>query len=102
MQLLLCPRNNSIGVLPVNVILLFFLVSLLLAPEAGLAQSGAVYETPPVLDATELLKGEPLTGEHFTVERRVPTDGFLMTFTVQSEFGAFHPPQSRSFGHDPC
>ncbi|MDM8556628.1 hypothetical protein QUF75_18025 [Desulfococcaceae bacterium HSG7] len=74
-----------------NAILFFSLVSLLLAPQAGLAQSGSVYEIPPVLDAAELLKGEPLTGEHFVVDRRVPTDGFLMTFTVQSEFGVFHP-----------
>ncbi len=49
------------------------------------------YETPAVLDASELLDGIPLKGDLYRINSKVPTDGFLMTFTVQSDFGIFHP-----------
>ncbi len=49
------------------------------------------YETPAVLDASELLDGISLKGDLYQIDSKVPTDGFLMTFTVQSDFGTFHP-----------
>jgi hypothetical protein len=71
--------------------LLFLLVNLQVLPfmgEAGAAQ--AVYEKHPVLQASQVLpKGMQEQGELYKIDPEVPTDGFLMTFTVHSEYGVF-------------
>ena len=41
-------------------------------------------------DMVEYIAGDmPLKTEHYTVEERVPTDGFMAEFTVFSDFGTF-------------
>ncbi len=55
--------------------------------------AAASFEEPPVLDAADMVEyiaGDmPLKTEHYTVEERVPTDGFMAEFTVFSDFGTF-------------
>jgi hypothetical protein len=51
------------------------------------AQSG--FETEPVLKATDLVAPELLKGPHFTVDNRVPINGFLARFTIRSDYGTF-------------
>ncbi len=60
---------------------------------AGATQPGTaapIYETPPVLQAPDLVSSaELLQGPRFRVEPEVPTDGLLATFTIESDFGTF-------------
>jgi len=51
------------------------------------AQSG--FEAEPVLKATDLVAPELLKGPHFTVDNRVPINGFLARFTIRSDYGTF-------------
>ncbi len=46
------------------------------------------FETPPTLKAAEVLPAM-LEGRRFQVDEQVPTDGFLMEFTIRSDFGTF-------------
>lgn len=57
----------------------------------GRVHAATQYEIPAILDAAELLDGIPLKGTLYQIDREVPTDGFLMKFTVQSDFGTFYP-----------
>ena len=57
------------------------------APYAQGAEKG--FETPPTLKAGEILPAEMLQGKRHRIEETVPTDGFLMKFTIQSDFGTF-------------
>ena len=52
-----------------------------------LAQPG--YEPEPVLQASELVAPELLSGPNFTVDKRVPIKGFIARFTIRSTFGVF-------------
>jgi len=47
------------------------------------------FETEPVLKATDLVAPELLKGPHFTVDNRVPINGFLARFTIRSDYGTF-------------
>jgi len=47
------------------------------------------FETPPILKAGEVLPAHLLQGKRYRIEDAVPTDGFLMKFTIQSDFGTF-------------
>jgi len=51
----------------------------------------AEYEKPPVLQAKSVLKPELLKGKYHTVDNQVKNDGMFNHYTVQSEFGIFHP-----------
>ncbi len=55
----------------------------------AISAAAADFETPPVLDAEDIAGDVPLKGEHYTIENRVPTDGFMATFTIVSPFGTF-------------
>ncbi len=46
------------------------------------------FETPPTLKAADILPAM-LEGKRYRVEEQVPTDGFLMKFTIRSDFGTF-------------
>jgi len=46
------------------------------------------FETPPTLKAADVLPAM-LAGKRYKVEEQVPTDGFLMKFTIRSDFGTF-------------
>ena len=47
------------------------------------------FETPPTLKAGEVLPAQLLQGKRYRIEDAVPTDGFLMKVTIQSDFGTF-------------
>lgn len=47
------------------------------------------FETPPTLKAGEVLPAHLLQGKRYRIEDAVPTDGFLMKFTIDSDFGTF-------------
>lgn len=57
----------------------------------GLANSAiAPFEQPPVLKASQLLPASiKQVGARYTIDEQVPTDGFLMRFTIRSDFGTF-------------
>jgi hypothetical protein len=68
----------------------FSLAVLVLVPAAtrpSMAASG--FETPPVLQASDLAPAELLKGPRFHVDPNVPTDGLLAKFTIRSDFGDF-------------
>ncbi|MCU0577987.1 MAG: hypothetical protein MUF69_00435 [Desulfobacterota bacterium] len=56
-------------------------------PAARGAEKG--FETPPTLKAGAVLPPELLQGKRYRIEETVPTDGFLMKFTIFSDFGTF-------------
>ncbi len=47
------------------------------------------FEVPPVLEAASLLTPEVLRGEHHVVREAVANDGFMNTYTIDSDFGQF-------------
>jgi hypothetical protein len=51
------------------------------------AAGAAEYESPPVLKAADLAGDIPLKGERYRVDDEVPTDGYLATFTLRTDFG---------------
>jgi hypothetical protein len=53
------------------------------------AQAQAGFETPPVLNATELAPPDPLQGPTFTVDPQVPIVEMLGQFTIRSDVGTF-------------
>jgi len=63
------------------------LVAGTLALPAAFADSG--FEQPPTLSAAKLSPGTPLKGEHYQVYDKVPTDGFLAHYSIQSDYGKF-------------
>jgi hypothetical protein len=70
-----------------------FMAFLMLAIGIGMAPyaQGAekVFETPPTLKAGQVLPAELLRGKRYQIEETVSTDGFLMKFTIVSDFGTF-------------
>ncbi|MBI5582270.1 MAG: hypothetical protein HY892_00450 [Deltaproteobacteria bacterium] len=67
-------------------LLLLFLSTGMTAYVQG-AEKG--FEPPPTLKAGAVLPGELLQGKRYRIEETVPTDGFLMKFTIVSDFGTF-------------
>jgi len=63
------------------------LIALLAIPSNANGQTQ--YETPPVLRAADLVPQALLSGPHHRLDEPVPTDGFLATFQVHSDFGDF-------------
>jgi len=47
------------------------------------------YEKPPTLSAAKVFPSIPLKGKHYTIESKVPTDGFLTGTIIKSGFGDF-------------
>jgi len=80
-------RNNSSALRQLGSWVLLFAAALI----AGVVVAGAAneFETPPVLAAADLAPASLLRGPRFYVEDEVPTDGFLATFTIHSDFGTF-------------
>jgi hypothetical protein len=76
-------------------ILKSFRVAFVLLATAGIGVGTGVwgaekgFETPPTLKAGEVLPAKLLIGKRYRVEETVPTDGFLMKFSIQSDFGTF-------------
>jgi hypothetical protein len=60
-----------------------------LARTAAMAQAPSSFETEPVLKATDLIGPELLKGPRHGVADRVPVQGMLARFTIQSDFGTF-------------
>jgi len=56
---------------------------------AGVLAVQDAYETPPVLQASEILPAEAVTGDHFKVASKVVNDGIMNHFEVTSEYGEF-------------
>jgi hypothetical protein len=50
------------------------------------------FQAPPVLQASELLPPDMLSGSLFRVDDRVPSDGLLGHFTLRSSLGVFVAP----------
>lgn len=54
---------------------------------AATAQTPDAYESPPVLQAADLLDPSLLEGPHHRIDPEVFNDGFMNHFTVRSDFG---------------
>lgn len=63
-------------------------VILLFQPDIGFPAQ-TVYESIPVLNASQILPPDLLTGSNHRVQERVLNDGFLNTYTIDSKFGQF-------------
>jgi hypothetical protein len=59
----------------------------LVAPASS--QAPAAYETGVMLDAAGLLPADQLRGPSHRVRARVPTDGFMAHFEIDTDFGTF-------------
>ena len=63
-------------------------VAMLLAMPAVAVLAAPEYESPPVLKAADVApRGIPLKGDRYRVDDEVPTDGYLATFTLRTDFG---------------
>ena len=69
---------------------------------AGLATAQepapAAYEVPPVFRAADILAPELLQGPHHRVRATAPSDGCLIHFTIDSDFGVFECAGRREVG----
>ena len=68
-----------------------FLASVMFFGLTSIVQgSVAPFEKPPELKASQLLTGNiKQEGARYKIDEQVSTDGFLMTFTIRSDFGTF-------------
>jgi len=80
-----CGDDLNLGVL-VSVLMLILAVWLLAPAGRIWAQE---YETPPVLEASEVLPSEMQRGDRFVVQEQVRNDGFMNYYVVESDFGQF-------------
>lgn len=76
----------SIGRTTAHAVIATFLLS---APRIVSAQTEAGFEQPPVLDVTQLIPAKLLTGQGFRVEKKVPTDGVMGTYTLIADKETF-------------
>jgi hypothetical protein len=53
------------------------------------------WETPPVFHSSTILPAELQAGPHFRVRELAPSDGYLIHFTIDSDFGVFQCPGRR-------
>lgn len=51
--------------------------------------AGQSFEQPPTFQASRILPAELLSGPHHRVANRVANDGFMNTYTIESDFGSF-------------
>lgn len=66
----------------------FLLITLIIA--TGAALGAANYEAPGAKRASEVLPANLRSGPHFQVQDRVAADGYLLRFTVASDYGTFN------------
>ena len=60
----------------------------LVACGVGPVRAAEEYETPPILQAAEFApEGVPLRGARYAIDAELPTDGYLATYTIRSDFG---------------
>jgi len=62
---------------------------LLFAPSLISAQTASGFENPPVLTVTSLIPANLLQGKGFQVNKNVPTDGVMGTFTLTADAATF-------------
>jgi hypothetical protein len=61
-----------------------------LAASALLGAAGAAdYEPDPAFKASEILPKQLLSGPNFKVDETVPSDGYVLRFTITSDFGKY-------------
>lgn len=68
-------------------LLTFILFTLILS--SGVALGAAKYEAPSDKRASEVLPPNLRSGLHFKVQDRVAADGYMLRFTVNSDYGTF-------------
>lgn len=68
-------------------LLTFILFTLILS--SGVALGAAKYEAPSDKRASEVLRPNLRSGPHFRVQDRVAADGYMLRFTVNSDYGTF-------------
>ncbi len=61
----------------------------ILASAAAPNAAGQAYETPPTLAATDAAPAQLLSGEGWSVDPSVPTNGITTVFTLRSDVGTF-------------
>ena len=61
--------------------------AMIMAASVSLAQE--TYEAPPTVRASDLVPQAILTGEDYTIDPDVATDGFMGRFQIRSKFGDF-------------
>jgi hypothetical protein len=62
---------------------------LFLTDATGTAAAAARYEVPSDRRAAEVLPADLRSGPHFQVQDRVAADGYMLRFTVNSDYGTF-------------
>lgn len=68
----------------------FLSALLLLYLTANVQGAVTTFEAPPVLKASQILPAKvKQQGAHYIIDEEVLTDGFLMAFTIRSDFGIF-------------
>ena len=90
-------RPSAIHALRPRVLSVTALGLVVAATNPSIAASG--FETPPVLQASDLAPRELLWGPRFHVEPEVRTDGLLAKFMIRSDFGEFEAEGPGIAGH---
>lgn len=61
------------------------------SPVLAQGRPPSAFEAPPVVAASDLIPAALLSGPSFRVDDRVPTDGLMGHFTIESRFGTLRP-----------
>jgi hypothetical protein len=59
------------------------------AQEAAATTAAEAFEVPPTFSASQYLRPELLRGAHHRVRDHAPSDGYLIQYTVDSDFGVY-------------
>jgi hypothetical protein len=71
-------------------LLLFLLPGGLSAQTTSKTNGASAFEVPPVFNAAQSLSPDLLSGPHHRVREMAPSDGFLIHYTVDSDFGVYN------------
>ncbi len=82
------PKGRHTGVLWRAAMIGSVLLAAFATTNAGRAQDGNEVEVPPILQASQVLPPELLQGAYHRVADRVPNDGLLNHYTLNSMFGS--------------
>ncbi len=73
------------------VVTLFFVEPMSCLAKSAQLVADSGYEEQTVLQSTDLVKEVALTGDLYRIDPQVQADGFLLKFTIRSDFGTFYP-----------
>lgn len=88
-SLLTIPLRAMNSLLRLSILLPLCSLGVATAPGQETLLSADEFEIPPMFEASKVLPAEWISGPHHRVRELAPSDGYLVNFTIDSDFGTF-------------